>query len=146
MRYRFFYCLAVCWFGIFGLGAAAQEPGNENKDQPAAIESSNETSIDETASDEMAVRAAIQAYVDAFNSGDADKLVSLWSPNGVYTSRTTGDATVGREAMTGIAQGDVCESGDRSENCRGYQLDRFCFAQRCAGAWNGDHHPARRRD
>ena len=43
---------------------------------------------------------------DAFNSRDVDKLVSLWSPNGVYTSRTTGEATVGREAMTGIVQGD----------------------------------------
>ena len=95
MRYRIFSCLFLCWLGIFGLAAAAQEPANETKDQPAAIESS-----DESASDEMAVRAAIQSYVDAFNSGDADRLASLWSPNGVYNSRTTGEATVGREAMT----------------------------------------------
>ena len=31
MRYRFFSCLFLCWLGIFGLAAAAQEPGNENK-------------------------------------------------------------------------------------------------------------------
>ena len=100
MRYVFYYCLVVCWLGILGLAVATQQETASPGDQPAVVESSDETASDETASDETAVRAAIQSYVDAFNAGDVDKLVGLWSPNGVYTSRTTGDATVGREAMS----------------------------------------------
>ena len=50
-------------------------------------------------SDEAAIMAVIQSYVSAFNSQDVPRLVGLWSPEGVYTSRTTGEETVGREAM-----------------------------------------------
>lgn len=81
MRYKFFQCLIVFLLCVSGLTAAAQE---------ASVES------DET----EAVKSAIQAYVAAFNAGDVTKLVSLWSPEGVYASRTTGEETVGREAMT----------------------------------------------
>lgn len=53
----------------------------------------------EQPSDEAAIRAAIVAYVEAFNERDVERLVSLWSPEGVYISRSTGEAIVGREAM-----------------------------------------------
>lgn len=53
------------------------------------------TEPDETAK----IQAAIQSYVAAFNAKDAEKLAAHWSADGVYTSRTTGETSVGRDAM-----------------------------------------------
>ena len=52
----------------------------------------------EKAADE--VSAAIQSYIAAFNARDVDKLVSHWSPQGVYISRNTGERVIGHEALT----------------------------------------------
>jgi uncharacterized protein (TIGR02246 family) len=52
-----------------------------------------------TPSKEGAIRDAINSYVVAFNARDAEALVAHWSPNGVYTSRTSGEQVTGREAM-----------------------------------------------
>ncbi|QDS97555.1 YybH family protein [Adhaeretor mobilis] len=49
--------------------------------------------------DTAQITAAIQSYVAAFNARDVEKLANHWSPNGVYTSRTSGEQSVGREAM-----------------------------------------------
>ena len=49
--------------------------------------------------DTAQISAAIQSYVTTFNARDAEKLVSHWSPDGVYTSRTTGEAVLEREAV-----------------------------------------------
>ncbi len=46
------------------------------------------------------VETAIQSYVTAFNNRDAARLAAHWAAEGVYTSRTTGEKVVGREAMT----------------------------------------------
>ncbi len=46
-----------------------------------------------------AIEAAITAYVDAFNSQDAKTLADFWSPEGVYTSRLSGEQIVGRDAL-----------------------------------------------
>ena len=46
------------------------------------------------------IRAAIQSYIAAFNARDVVKLVSHWSPDGVYISRTSGLRSVGHKAMT----------------------------------------------
>jgi uncharacterized protein (TIGR02246 family) len=54
----------------------------------------------ETADASAEIEAASQAYVVAYNARDVEKLVSLWAPEGVYISRTSGDQIVGREAMT----------------------------------------------
>ena len=51
--------------------------------------------------DEAKITAAIQSYVSAFNAKDVEKLTSHWSPDGVYTSRTTGEQSVGRDEMAG---------------------------------------------
>jgi uncharacterized protein (TIGR02246 family) len=104
MRYNLSKGLIVGWLCISGLTAAAQETVSQSTDQSVTEEPGNdiatvETSNDETTNDEAAVRVAIQSYVDAFNARDVDQLVGLWSPNGVCTSRTAGDATVGREAL-----------------------------------------------
>ena len=53
----------------------------------------------DNANDEAGVRAAGNHYVEAFNSGDADAVAALWSPDAVYTNRTSGEKSVGREAI-----------------------------------------------
>lgn len=49
--------------------------------------------------DEQAVRAAVTAYVDAFNAHDADALAALWEPGAIYVDRNTGERLEGREAI-----------------------------------------------
>jgi len=49
--------------------------------------------------DRVAIEASIEAYVANFNARDAEKLAALWSPEGVYTSRTGGGEITGRESM-----------------------------------------------
>jgi uncharacterized protein (TIGR02246 family) len=80
MRIKFSQAVILVAFCCFGWTANGQEVATEP---------------DDTAS----IKAAIQSYVAAFNSKDVDKLTSHWSPDGVYTSRNTGEETVGREAM-----------------------------------------------
>lgn len=64
--------------------------GLSTNGQDATVEKSDETAE---------VQKAIQSYVSAFNSRDVEKLASHWSPEGVYTSRNSGEQVVGREAM-----------------------------------------------
>ncbi len=64
------------------LTAIGQDPASEPDDATAGI------------------RAAVQSYVAAYNARDVDKLVSYWSPDGVYISRTSGEQVIGRDAMT----------------------------------------------
>ena len=49
--------------------------------------------------DEVAIRKAIATYTEAFNKADAKSIAAHWSPEGVYTSRISGDAIVGRDAL-----------------------------------------------
>lgn len=51
------------------------------------------------------IEAASQAYVAAYNARDVDKLVSLWAPEAVYISRTSGEQITGRDAMTAEFKG-----------------------------------------
>jgi uncharacterized protein (TIGR02246 family) len=55
----------------------------------------------EAEDDEAKIRSAIESYVAAFNARDVDKLVDHWSPDGVYTSRTSGEQFVGHDALKG---------------------------------------------
>jgi uncharacterized protein (TIGR02246 family) len=91
MRNQFYLCLIVGSFCISGLVATAQQAIVEPAADTAAVDSDDATSV---------IKEAIQSYVAAFNARDVAKLVSLWSPEGVYASSTTGDETVGRDAMT----------------------------------------------
>jgi uncharacterized protein (TIGR02246 family) len=45
--------------------------------------------------EEEAIKQAVQAYGVAFNARDAGALAALWSPEGVYTNRITGEQVVG---------------------------------------------------
>jgi uncharacterized protein (TIGR02246 family) len=55
--------------------------------------------LEDQTADEAAVRQAVEAYVAAFNAGDAKALAALWSPEAVYTNRLTGEQVVGRESI-----------------------------------------------
>ena len=54
----------------------------------------------EQSEDSAKINAAIQSYVAAFNAKDIAKLTSHWSPEGVYTNRSSGERSVGREAIS----------------------------------------------
>jgi uncharacterized protein (TIGR02246 family) len=76
---------------------------------------------DRQAADEAAIRKAVEAYVAAFNRGDAKALAALWSPDAVYTNRLTGEQVAGRaeieKQFTGIlseAKGIKIESKTES--------------------------------
>lgn len=49
--------------------------------------------------DRAAIEKAVTSYVEAFNQRDATALAALWSPEGVYTSRLSGERITGRESL-----------------------------------------------
>ncbi len=51
---------------------------------------------DGQATEEAAVRKAVEAYVAAFNQGDAKALAAMWSPEAAYTSPLNGQQVIGR--------------------------------------------------
>lgn len=82
MNRTIFRSFAVVWLSVGSLAANGQD---------AVTESENETAE---------IKARIQSYTAAFNAKDVAKLVSHWSPEGVYISRSTGDRVIGHEALT----------------------------------------------
>jgi uncharacterized protein (TIGR02246 family) len=52
------------------------------------------------AAEEAAIRQAAASYAEAFNKGDAKAVADHWSPDAVYTNRTTGEEIVGRAAIS----------------------------------------------
>lgn len=82
-RYLFFL---VAWLVILPAIAddQPQPPKQETPDQEK---------------DEAEIRKTGEAYVKAFNAGDAEKLAGFWSPEAVYTNRLTGEQVLGREAI-----------------------------------------------
>jgi uncharacterized protein (TIGR02246 family) len=55
--------------------------------------------IENSAEDTTAIRQSISSYEAAFNARDAATLAAHWSPEGVYTSRLSGNRIVGRDAL-----------------------------------------------
>jgi uncharacterized protein (TIGR02246 family) len=51
------------------------------------------------AADEAAIRKEAASYAEAFNKHDAKLLAEHWSPDAVYTNRTTGEEVVGQAAI-----------------------------------------------
>jgi uncharacterized protein (TIGR02246 family) len=49
--------------------------------------------------DEEAIRANAQKYVELYNRRDARSMAEMWSPDAVYQDPTTGEAVVGREEI-----------------------------------------------
>lgn len=90
-RWLFFVALAV-WTPCLGW---SQTPTPSTVvPTTAAAESPAPVSAAETA-----IRAVVAAYVEAYNSHNAKSLAALWSPEAVYTIRTSGEEVVGREAI-----------------------------------------------
>ena len=50
------------------------------------------------------IRQSVDAYVEAFNARNVDGLVALWTGDGVYTMRSSGERLRGREAITTFFQ------------------------------------------
>ncbi len=81
------------WLLVFGAiltsgdVARAQTPGSQVPGSQVPSE------------DEQAIRATSQSYVVAFNKHDAQTLAALYSPDSVYTNRSTGHQVTGREAI-----------------------------------------------
>jgi uncharacterized protein (TIGR02246 family) len=84
--------------GLIGLTLSAQEKSAQKetpkqdvkKDAPGPVKSAE-------AADE--IKAAIKAYVEAFNKHDHAALGAMWSETGVYTDKETGVKSEGREAI-----------------------------------------------
>lgn len=49
--------------------------------------------------DETAIRAALAAYVEAFNNKDLPAIAAMWAENATHTDRETGERTEGGEAI-----------------------------------------------
>jgi len=53
----------------------------------------------EQSDDRAVIEKAVASYVEAFNRHDAKALAALWSPEGVYISRLSGEQVIGRESL-----------------------------------------------
>ncbi|WP_182870907.1 YybH family protein [Rhodopirellula sp. JC639] len=81
---RWFFAVVVALASV----AAGQDlPGQETPQS------------DQQSEDQEKIRAAIEAYVAAFNAKDVDKLISFWSTDGVYVSLSSGERFVGHDAL-----------------------------------------------
>jgi uncharacterized protein (TIGR02246 family) len=78
MLRRLPYCLSL-WALLFGGALYGQQP--------------------DQAAEEAAIRKAAASYAEAFNKHDAQALAGQWSPDAVYTNRSTGEQVTGREAI-----------------------------------------------
>ena len=98
MKYLIRPAMAVC-LAMISVGLFAQEPTNEAE---SATAEPTPSQVDSNASDadRNAIGTAIESYIAAFNSRDVPKLIALWSPDGVYISRTSGEQIVGHKQMT----------------------------------------------
>lgn len=76
----------MIWIGGLLVGLAGTLAGQET---PTAAVSP----------DEAAIRKVGVDYVTAFNAHDAKAVAEFWSPEAVYTNRSTGEEVVGREAI-----------------------------------------------
>ena len=72
-------------------------PAVNAQDKGTTVDS--KTASSQSAEDRTAIVTAIKSYKDAFNLRDANGLAKHWSKEGVYTSRLTGQAIVGRDAL-----------------------------------------------
>jgi len=79
--------ITACLLALIALQPFVLQPFVARADEPAA------------SSDEATIRKNVQAAVEAFNRQDAKALAALWSPEAVYTLRTSGSQVVGREAI-----------------------------------------------
>jgi uncharacterized protein (TIGR02246 family) len=81
MKFRFIrLVLAAPLYLIATVSVLAQQPSNQS-------------------TDEAAIRKAAASYAEVFNKHDAKALAEHWSPDAVYTNRSTGEEVIGRPAI-----------------------------------------------
>jgi uncharacterized protein (TIGR02246 family) len=85
--------LLVCSYALTDVTLGQETPGDESA--PGAVDPSN--ALDAATAE---IRKAVEAYVAAFNSGDAKALSEMWTSEGVYTVRSSGERFVGRDAIS----------------------------------------------
>ncbi|MGE0609553.1 MAG: SgcJ/EcaC family oxidoreductase [Pirellulales bacterium] len=69
-------------------------------EKPAVVKPAAEKPADPATSPETEdVATVLRAYRDAFNKHDAAAMAELWSPNGVYVDRETGERMTGSKAI-----------------------------------------------
>ena len=85
--------LAVWVVPVVAQDVVAQDTDTEGTTDPLGPAES------ERSADFQKIEAAIASYVDAFNAKDVDKLLSFWTTDGVYVSRTSGDLLSGHDEL-----------------------------------------------
>lgn len=71
----------------------------DSSDAPVVVlDASADPGTTDQARERAAILAAIEAYVEAYNQGDADTLATLWHPRGVWTD-ADGRRIQGRDAI-----------------------------------------------
>jgi uncharacterized protein (TIGR02246 family) len=88
MKMRIIAASLVLGLGLLFAVTLAQGPGSAAKS---------------TAGDEEAIRKAMAAYSAAYNKGDLDGIMALWSPEGEFISED-GKVTRGKEALSALFQ------------------------------------------
>jgi uncharacterized protein (TIGR02246 family) len=88
---------AACGYLLFvSIGQAQDSPARRDGDKPAANSSASDSS-----GDLAAIRLQSQAFVAAFNAGDAKAVAGLWTENGDFTDESgrtfSGRAAIERE-------------------------------------------------
>lgn len=80
---------------VFPSTSVAQEtPVAQSTVEPSAVQAAN------AAGDPIAeLSAVLDSYLSNFNRRDAKGLAQLWTTDGVYSDRSTGDQIVGKEAI-----------------------------------------------
>lgn len=84
--------LGVSLIGFVNV-ALAQDDQSPQGTAESVGESTNATKTNK------AIESFVKAYVDAFNAGDASKLGTYWSANGVFVDASTGETVSGRSAI-----------------------------------------------
>jgi uncharacterized protein (TIGR02246 family) len=80
-------------------GAGASDTAGQPNAAQASEAGPDGPSIELQAATEQ-IRQAVRAYTDAFNARDVEALGAMWTSEGVYIMRTTGQRVVGRDAIT----------------------------------------------
>jgi uncharacterized protein (TIGR02246 family) len=89
------FLLCLFWSVAFASQLWGQAPG----DKAPGDKAPGDKVTGGQAADEAAIRKAAASYAEAFNKKDAQALSDQWSPDAVYTNRTTGEEVVGRAAI-----------------------------------------------
>lgn len=92
------FAVAVLCAAFVAEMAQAQQPATPPPATPA-VPGAAPAAAPAVADDATAVQQAMAAYVEAFNRHDAEALLDLWTPNGTYVNKETGDRSSGREAL-----------------------------------------------